>query len=839
MSDKMGMVDPEFQGAGKKEGLKIWRIEKMKVAKIPEKDYGYFFTGDSYIVLHTRASGSTFVWNIHFWLGKETSQDEAGVAAYKTTELDDSLGGSPTQHREVQEHESKLFMSYFKKGVIYKAGGVASGFKHVERNKHDPKLSKVKGKRSVRVLPVPLSWDSFNNGDVFILELNQVIYVWSGSQANRQEKIKGGQFGTMVRDDMYGGKAHIVYLDESDQMPEEVIKALGPVPKTFKESESDDETFVRQHVSNTKLYHVTDESGALVVTEKAISPLTQDLLNSDDCYIIDQGGAGIFVWKGKSATQREKVRAMKNAEGFIKAKKYPNGTKIMAVNDGAEPTAFKFIFKTWRGKNTTQGMGKTHSRGNIAKIEHKKFDASTLHKKSTSDFVADPSLAASSGMPDDGTGTVKIWRIENFELVEQDQALYGQFFGGDSYVILYTYKVKGREQYIIFFWQGQESSIDEKGASAIHAQRIDDEMGGAPVQVRVVQNKEPRHFQMIFKGKMIIHMGGRASGFKNRQEEDKAESTARLYQVRGTNELNTKAVEVPARASSLNSNDVFVLKMPKETYLWCGKGGSGDERELAKTVAKTLAGRSADYTMVPESQEPTSFWGALGGKAPYATSKTMEVEEPDFPPRLFQCSNAKGNFIVEEINDFSQEDMVQDDVMLLDAYHTVFVWIGSGANATERKEAIKIAQEYILSDPSGRDIDALSLIKIMEGNEPLHFTGHFHAWNPSYFKDLPNLEDMKSQAKKENEKIAITLTPITVRMDQVPKKDEGENFNELPKYSLEKLQSADLPDDIDHSKKEYYLSAADFEKVFKMKFEAYIKLPGWKRNNLRKTNKLF
>ena len=35
-----------------------------------------------------------------------------------------------------------------------------------------------------------MSWDSFNNGDVFILELNQVIYVWSGSQANRQEKMK-------------------------------------------------------------------------------------------------------------------------------------------------------------------------------------------------------------------------------------------------------------------------------------------------------------------------------------------------------------------------------------------------------------------------------------------------------------------------------------------------------------------------------------------------------------------------------------------------------------------------------------------------------------------------
>ena len=61
MSDNMGMVDPEFQGAGKKEGLKIWRIEKMAVAKVPEKDYGYFFTGDSYIVLHVSVL-SPFLW---------------------------------------------------------------------------------------------------------------------------------------------------------------------------------------------------------------------------------------------------------------------------------------------------------------------------------------------------------------------------------------------------------------------------------------------------------------------------------------------------------------------------------------------------------------------------------------------------------------------------------------------------------------------------------------------------------------------------------------------------------------------------------------------------------
>ena len=48
-------------------------------------------------------------WDIHFWLGAETSQDEAGVCAYKTVELDDSLGGYPVQYREVIQ----FFLNYY------------------------------------------------------------------------------------------------------------------------------------------------------------------------------------------------------------------------------------------------------------------------------------------------------------------------------------------------------------------------------------------------------------------------------------------------------------------------------------------------------------------------------------------------------------------------------------------------------------------------------------------------------------------------------------------------------------------------------------------------------
>jgi hypothetical protein len=52
---------------------------------------------------------------------------------------------------------------------------VASGFKHVVSNEVKvQRVLQVRGRRVVRATEVAVSWDSFNLGDIFILDLGNV-----------------------------------------------------------------------------------------------------------------------------------------------------------------------------------------------------------------------------------------------------------------------------------------------------------------------------------------------------------------------------------------------------------------------------------------------------------------------------------------------------------------------------------------------------------------------------------------------------------------------------------------------------------------------------------------
>jgi len=201
-----GEHEPAWATAGKEPGLQIWRIENFKVVAWPKDKYGHFYSGDSYIVLNTykeKADSPKLLYDVHFWIGTKSSQDEYGTAAYKTVELDDHLGGVPVQHREIQGHESNLFLSYFKVFQTHE-GGVDSGFNHVKPEEYKPRLLHIKGAKNTIVREVPISVDSMNSGDVFILDCGLKLYQFNGKQSAPMERTKGMERGAKRRNGRRG-----------------------------------------------------------------------------------------------------------------------------------------------------------------------------------------------------------------------------------------------------------------------------------------------------------------------------------------------------------------------------------------------------------------------------------------------------------------------------------------------------------------------------------------------------------------------------------------------------------------------------------------------------------
>uniref|UniRef100_A0AAQ5XAM3 Gelsolin-like domain-containing protein n=1 Tax=Amphiprion ocellaris TaxID=80972 RepID=A0AAQ5XAM3_AMPOC len=652
----------EFEAAGKEPGLQVWRIENLDLKPVPKALHGSFYTGDAYLLLLTTAAPSH---NIHMWLGDECSQDESGAAAIFATQLDDFLGGGPVQFREVQNCESTTFLGYFKSGIKY-----------------------------------------------------QDIYQWCGSECNRFERLKASEVAIDIRDNERNGRAKLQMVEEGEE-PAKLTEVLGP-KTAIAPSTPDDDKVDTGNKKKGVLYMISDASGSMKVTSVApSSPFKQAMLSPEECYILDNGvDRNIFVWKGPKANVSERKAAMSAGQQFIKDKGYSNKTQIQVLPAGGETTLFKQFFSDWRDKDETTGPRKAYTIGRIAKVEQVPFDASSLH--------SNKAMAAQHGMVDDGKGKVQIWRVENGDNVPVDPSSYGQFFGGDCYLILYSYRQGSREQHIIYTWWVKQEVHSRK---ARRSEITPDELA-----VRVTQGQEPPHLMSLFQGKpMIIHSGGTS----RKGGQSKAGGT-RLFHIRQSSCRATRAVEVEPTASNLNTNDVFVLKSPKALYVWRGVGASDEEMTAAKHVVGFLGGT---VTQVSEGKEPADFWSALGGKKDYQTSKSLQntVQQP----RLFGCSNKTGRLIVEEVpGDFTQSDLATDDVMILDTWDQLFLWVGKDANAEERNGAPKIAKDYVDSDPSGRK--GLPITTIKQGAEPPTFTGWFQAWDPKMW-DTDPLERIRAR----------------------------------------------------------------------------------------------
>jgi len=246
-------------------------------------------------------------------------------------------------------------------------------------------------------------------------------------------------------------------------------------------------------------------------------------------------------------------------------------------------------------------------------------------------------------------------------------------------------------------------------------------------------------------------------------------------------------------------------------------------------MAKQLALiKNPDPLIVVEGQEKNSFWEILGGKEEYFSEKLAREEEIIGEPRLFHVSNASGNIKVDEIVEFTQQDLLDEDIMLLDTTHSIFVWVGHLSNRTERTQAITIAKEYLETCPIQRDPDT-PIIIIKQGREPIDFIGYFGFWDETLWADLEELYGEAAVEIAEDE-------PVTINGNHVEESNYAPGFLS---YAVLSGPECPGPDTIDPSRKEDYLSDSEFIKVFDMNRDELESLPNWKKQNLKKKANLF
>jgi len=336
---------------------------------------------------------------------------------------------------------------------------------------------------------------------------------------------------------------------------------------------------------------------------------------------------------------------------------------------------------------------------------------------------------------------------------------------------------------------------------------------------------------------MVIHEGGRASGFKNRNDKDSYDTDGvSLFHIKGTTDLNTRAIQVPEKASSLNSGDCFALQTPQTVYLWSGRGANATEKKTAERVGDILKDKRK-VVKVDEGKEDDAFWKFIGGKGEYAEFK--ETAEEIKPPRLFHCSSNAGYFHVEEIFNFVQDDLISDDVMILDTFGEVFVWIGHDAMQTEKDNALRLALEYVEKAPDGRSKDT-PVFKIEAGNEPPTFTCHFIGWDPKkaadfsdpYAKKLGQISGKAGAAGAASPKASEAKGPTRVTADGIGFADPAKQS-----YSADELKKGVAG--TDPMNKEKYLSDADFQTIFKTTKTEFAAMPAWKKADLKKKAGLF
>ncbi|GJS59959.1 villin-4 isoform X2 [Tanacetum coccineum] len=584
--------------------------------------------------------------DIHYWLGKDTSQDEAGTAALKTVELDAALGGRAVQYREVQGHETERFLSYFKPCIIPQEGGIASGFKHVEAEEYKIRMFTCQGKHVVHVKEVPFARSSLNHDDIFILDTANKIFQFNGSNSCIQERAKALEVVQHIKDTYHDGKCDIATVEDGKLMSDAetgefwgFFGGFAPLPRKT----ATDDTKSADALP-TQLFCLEKGQAEPVAADS----LTKELLDTNKCYLLDCVGE-IYVWMGRGTSLDERKAASGAAEEYLRSQDRTK-SHIIRVIENFETVTFRSKFDTW--PQSTEVAVSEDGRGKVAALlKRQGLNVRGLLKAAPTKEEPQPYI--------DCTGNLQVWRVNGQEKTLLPVPDQSKFYCGECYIFQYTCPGEDQEECLVGTWFGKHSVEEDRTSATSQANKMVESLKFMATQMQIYEGNEPILFFAIFQSFLVLK-GGLSDGYKNSISEKELpddtykEDGVALFRVQGSGPENMQAIQVEPKYTDpfsllvsdtcagsedlkvteiynfnqddLMTEDVFILDCHSSIFVWVGQ--QVDQKLKAQALAIGQKFLKHDFLLEKLSLETPIYI-------------ITEGSEPQFFTRFFTWDSSK------------------------------------------------------------------------------------------------------------------------------------------------------------------------------------------------------
>lgn len=555
-----------------------------------------------------------------------------------------------------------------------------------------------------------LSWSHFNSGNVMILQTHRMLFVWVGRCSTSIERVHALTMASKFRD-RQPAKPEIVAVDDGYEqsmsgerkiewnkylnLGERLVVPLVAIPSS--------------NNSPLKLYKCNNLNGLFRVEHIKTDAIEQiDLADKNSSFIIDGESMGVWIWIGRNVSKADKAEGMRHARGYIIKRSQTSSIPVCRVIDGHEPIDFISLFPQW--VENDYGM-------NRQVLE--KFDAATLIQR--------PQLAAQMQLIDDGSGELKVYRVDSEDITDIPKR-FGQVFYSDNCYIVHAASTGHSVKNVIYLWIGRQCKQKDKTTGELFLTEMFDHFNTNVMQIRIYEGMEPPHFLQLFKGKLIILSGPELGSNKF--------PPAFILKVVGNSSYTAKAIQVTNK-TSYSPTDCYVIKAISGTvWVWCGHSSTGDTREMARTIA----GIVGEPNLIMEGAENEEFYDSVGEKCVSQLKMMQHAVEPSLPNawdklrvNLYIASLVQGQIQLESILAFNQSDLTPENIFLLDAGSIIYVWLGSLVDVHQQQAAWIIALHLISIHPIPRNL-TLPIAVVKQSFEPITFTGYFNTWDPKLFE---------------------------------------------------------------------------------------------------------